>query len=147
MGADNDHQSCCNRAAVESLAACKPEDREELCLAVLGRMWGREPVVSFLDEDLKAEAEFWAATASPATLVAYLPAIVDALEDARMGSIVRQWMIRTAMQGLDDATVQSLLKPPPQKQPNQKPRKPMNKAYAAALERRRALYKPKQGQS
>jgi hypothetical protein len=147
MGADHGHKSCCNRTAVESLAACQPEDREELCLSVLGRMWGIEPVVSFLDEDLKADAAFWAATATPATLVAYLPAIIDALEDAHMGSIVRQWMIRTAMQGLDDATLQSLLGPSPQKQANQKPRKPMNKAYAAVLERRQALYKAKQDES
>lgn len=132
------------KQAAKAVLSCKPEDREELCLAVLGRMWGRAPVVSFLDEELGSDAHFWASTATPATLIAYLPAIIDALQDSNVGSIVRQWMIRTAIVGLDEATVRALLAPTEQKQTSEKQRKPLNKAYAAALERRQAFHRSKQ---
>ena len=126
-------------SAAYALACCPPDVREELCLSALSHLWGIDPVLSFLDEDLQSDAAFWAATASPAVLAAYLPAIVDALEDACAGKSVRRWMIRAALAGLPDDVRKILLDEliPVRRHP----RKPINKAYAATIERRKMTLK------
>lgn len=141
---DEERERAVKRAA-HALMACAIEEREELCLALLGKLWGTEPALSFLDEDLKADAEFWAGTQSPAVLAAYLPAIVDALEEARMGRSVRRWMVRAGLFGLPEEERKALLDE--FVGAARKPRKPMNKIYAAALERRKSFHRQAAGAS
>ncbi len=128
------------RTAMRAIGRCDPADREELLLSILQRMWGQAPVESLLEDDLEGDAHFWALSATPAMLTAYLSAIVHQFEDARAGAIVRRYLARVLFGG-EAAEKIPAAEPPPSGEPNPPPaiktRRPPNPRYAAVLERRR----------
>lgn len=124
--------------ATYALASLPPDVQEEVCVATLKQLWGAGEMVSFIEDHLERDAQFWAATATPAMLAAYLPAVADALHDTLMGSQIREWVIRSAFVGLPVSVRKALLadltKTPAKPAPSKKA--PINKVYAAALARR-----------
>lgn len=99
--------------AVEALSACDAEDREELILTILARMWGQGPVLSLLDEEVEADALCWAAGASPVVLSAYLGAILSALDEANFGKQQRGHLARKILNMLSASPAQKRTSPAP----------------------------------